>query len=113
MGLHLWWYARNLESNGELSIMRPNLTADPNRPDANLYGKQAYTCSYDVRFRKFASEQEPNATIEYVHDVAEFIARRCGVEVPRLIDDTPEAIKKWQALKAEYDTWLGSQNTKS
>lgn len=93
--------------------MRPNLAADPNRPDAHQYGKQAYTCSHDVQFKKFVSEQEADANMEYVHDVAQFIARRCSVEAPRFIDDTPEAIEKWQALKAAYDTWLEGQATKS
>jgi hypothetical protein len=94
--------------------MMPNIRSlamdDPNRPDPHQYGKQAYTCSHDSRFKKFASELEPDATVEYVHDVAQFISGRCGVIALRFIDDNPEAIVKWQAMKAEYQGWLDKQD---
>jgi hypothetical protein len=33
------------------------------------------------------------------------------VQALRFIDDTPESIEKWKALKAQYDSWLGQQES--
>jgi hypothetical protein len=105
-----------MEIKGEPGSMISDnaLATRPRSVGANLIcGKEAYAVSHDARFIKFASEQEPDAAITYLPDAAKFISRRCGVEMLRFIDETPEAVEKWQALKAEYDTWLEGQNTKS
>jgi hypothetical protein len=108
--MYVWWHTGNLESNGEPSSMTqttsPMSQFDPNRPDPNKYGKQAYACVHDGQFAKFAAQKNPDATLDYIHHVSEFISAECGVEALRSIDGNPEAIEKWQALKAQYDAWL-------
>lgn len=76
--------------------------------DPNKFGKQAYARSHDGPFAKFAAQKKPDATFDYVHHSAEFVSAECGVQALRFIDDTPEAIAKWQALDAEYQEWLRS-----
>lgn len=80
--------------------------------DRNKYGKQAYLCAHDGRFSTFAAELKPDATFDYLHHSEEFISKECGVQALRFIDDTSEAIAKWQELKAQYDSWLGQQENK-
>jgi hypothetical protein len=89
---------------------KPLSRFDPNRPDPNLFGKQAYACTHDANFAKFAAQQKPDATFDYVHHAAEFICAECGVTALRFIDDTSEAIAKWQGLNAKYQDWLNKQN---
>lgn len=83
-------------------------TINPTKPDPNKFGKQAYTRTNDARFGKFAAQKKPDATFDYVHHSSEFVSAECGVQALRFIDDTPEAIAKWQALDAEYQEWLRS-----
>jgi hypothetical protein len=84
---------------------------DPNRPDPNKYGKQAYTCVHDGQFVKFAAQKNPDATLDYIHHTEQFISAECGVRSLNLIDASPEAIEKWKVLKAEYEVWLAAQST--
>jgi hypothetical protein len=79
--------------------------------DPNKYGKQAYLCAHDRRFATFAAEIKPDVTFDYLHHTEQFIAKECGVQALRFIDDTPEAIAKWQELRAQYDSWLAQTNT--
>jgi hypothetical protein len=80
--------------------------------DPRKFGKQAYQCVHDRRFATFAAEIKPDATFDYLHHTEEFISKECGVQSLRFIDDTPEAVAKWQELKAQYDAWLTQQENK-
>lgn len=62
-------------------------------------GKEAYTLTHDPRFWGFAKASN-------IGEAAAFVSEKCGVQALRFIDDTPEAIAKWQELKAQYDSWL-------
>jgi hypothetical protein len=76
---------------------------DPNRADPHQFGKQAYDLTHDRNFWQFAKANN-------VPEAAGYLAKKCGVEALRFIDDTPEAIAKWQELKAKYQDWLNKQN---
>jgi hypothetical protein len=96
--------------------------------DPNKYGKQAYTVAHDRRFAAFAAELVPDATFDYLHHSEEFICTYCNVPafngsqtgLPatgtggksslRWLDSSPEAVTKWQELKAQYDAWLEKQS---
>jgi hypothetical protein len=79
--------------------------------DPHKFGKQAHTAAHDRRFATFAAEIKPDATFDYLHHSEEFISKECGVQALGFIDDTPESIEKWKALKAQYDSWLGQQES--
>jgi hypothetical protein len=81
---------------------------DPDSPDPHKFGKQAYTCVHDGRFSKFAAQRKPDATFDYLHHTEQFISAECGVDALRHIDENPEAVEKWQALKSQYDDWIAN-----
>jgi hypothetical protein len=72
----------------------------------NKYGKQAYTASHRADFQKSVGAKNLDEAVAYINN-------HCGVKALRFIDDTPEAIAKWQELKAQYDAWFEQHDTKS
>lgn len=73
--------------------------------EAGKYARQAYDLTHDRNFWQFAKANN-------VPEAAAYLAKKCGVEALRSLDNTPEAIAKWQELKAQYDSWLGQQENK-
>jgi hypothetical protein len=67
----------------------------------NKFGKQAYTASHRADFWKSVGVNNLDEAVAYINN-------HCGVTALRFIDDTPEAIAKWQALNAEYQASLES-----
>lgn len=63
------------------------------KPDPYKYGKQAYNAAHSADFWKAIGAKNLDEATAHIN-------QHCGTQALRFIDNTPEAIAKWQELKS-------------